>query len=172
MYQAAGNLEPPAHAARESLCLRAAPLCEVNGLQHIVDVLDAFAPGDAVELGVDAQVFLDGEIGVAGERLGNDADHAANRIRIFGHVMASNKGMAAGERNQRGHHTDERAFARAVGAEQTEDFAIGHGKADILDRFKRAVALDGVLNRDGGLAAGRFDCVRRAHCFTSLFLGM
>ena len=48
--------------------------------------------GDAVKLGVDAQVLFDGEVGVAGEGLRNDADHAANGIGILGHVVAGDNG--------------------------------------------------------------------------------
>ena len=51
-----------------------------------------WARGHAVELGVDAQVLFDGEIGIAGERLGNDADHAAHGVGLFGHVVAGNDG--------------------------------------------------------------------------------
>ena len=52
------------------------------------------ALGAPLELGVDAQVLFDGEIGIAGECLGNDADHAANRVGIFGHVVAGDDGLA------------------------------------------------------------------------------
>ncbi len=48
--------------------------------------------GNAVELGVDAQVLFDGEIGVAGEGLGNDADHAADGIGILGDIVAGDDG--------------------------------------------------------------------------------
>ena len=63
--------------------------------------------------------------------------------------------LPAGDRNERGHHADERALARAVGAEQAEDLAVGDREAHALDGFKVAVALDDVLDRNGGVA-GRF----------------
>ncbi len=124
--QAAGDFNAAAHSAGECLHLRAAPLDQVDGFEHFGDVLFALGPGDAVELGVDAQVLFDGEVGIAGERLGNDADHAANRVGLFGHIVAGDDGAAGGDRNERGHHADERAFACAVGAEQTEDLAVGN----------------------------------------------
>ena len=142
---------PAPHSAGERLDLRAAPLDQVDSFEHVVDVLLALGLGDAVELGVDAEVLFDGEVGVAGERLGNDADHAANRIGILGHIVAGDDGLAAGEGNQRGHHADQRALARAVGAEQAEDLALGDREADALDGFKVAVALDDVLDRNGRL---------------------
>ena len=50
----------------------------------------------------------------------------------------------AGEGNKRRHHANESALAGAVGTEQAEDFAVGHGKVDAFDGFKRAVTLDGM----------------------------
>jgi hypothetical protein len=50
----------------------------------------------------------------------------AHRIGVFGHIVAGDDGVAAGEGNQRGHHADQRAFACAVGPEQAEDFALGN----------------------------------------------
>ena len=62
VHQAARDFEPPPHAAGERLGLRVAPLGQVDGLQHFGDVLLALRARNAVELGVDAQVFFDGEI--------------------------------------------------------------------------------------------------------------
>ena len=39
--------------------------------------------GNVVELGVNAEIFFDGQIEIAGERLGNHADGAAHRIGIL-----------------------------------------------------------------------------------------
>ena len=138
-----------AHSAGERLDLRAAPLGEVNGFENFGDVFLALGLGDAVELGVDAEVLFDGEVGVAGQGLGNDADHAAHRVGLFGHIVSGDDGLAGGERDERGHHADEGALAGAVGAEKAEDFALGNRKADVLDRFEVAVALEDVVDFDG-----------------------
>ena len=175
VHQAARNLHPAAHSAGERLDLRAAPLGQVNGFQHFVDVLLALGPGHAVELGVDAQVLFDGEVGIAGERLGNHADHAPHRIRFLGHIVAGDDRFAAGDRNQRGHHADQRALACAVRPQQAEDFAVGHREAHVLDRFKVAIALDDRSPPRSpalGLSAPVAPVCTAAHCFTSLFLGM
>ena len=103
----------------------------------------------AVELGVDRQVLFDGQILVAGQRLRNHADHAPHVVRILAHVVPGHDGLARGDRNQRGHHADERALARAVRPQQAEDLALGHAEVHVLHRFKVAVALDDVLHRDG-----------------------
>ena len=124
--QAAGDFEAAAHSAGEGFGLRVAPLCQVDRFQNLGDVFFALGSGDAVELGVDAQVFFDGEVWVAGERLGNDADHAADRVWVLGNVVAADDGRAGGNGDEGGHHADQGAFACAVGAEQAEDFAVGN----------------------------------------------
>ena len=117
---------------------------------------------------------------IAGQRLGNDADHAAHRVGIFAHIVAGDNGLAAGDRDQRRHHADERAFAGAVGAEQAEDLAVGHREGDALHGFKVAVALDDVFDRNRMRALCRAcgpTCwietgSAARHCFTSLLFGM
>ena len=61
--QAAGNLDAAAHASGKGLDLRAAPFDQVHGFKHVVYILLALDLGNTVELGVDAEVFFDGEIG-------------------------------------------------------------------------------------------------------------
>jgi hypothetical protein len=76
--------------------------------------------------------------------------------------MASDNSAAGCERNQRGHHADERAFTRAIGAQKPEYFTLGYRKADVFDGFKLSVSLKDILNRN------RWG----AHCFTSLVFGI
>ena len=94
MHEAARDLEPPPHAAGKGFGLRVAPLYQVNSLKHFVDILLALGARNAVELGIDHQVFLEGEVLVTGQRLGNDTDHAAHIVRIFDHVVPSDDGFA------------------------------------------------------------------------------
>ncbi len=156
VYQAARDFEPPPHATGESFGLCIAPLDQVNCFKYVGNVLCPLGSGNAVKLGVDAQVFFNGQVRIAGQRLGNDADHTTHVVRIFRHIVSGNGGLAAGEWNKRGHHADKRALAGAVRAEQAKDFAIGHREAHILDRFKCAVTLDRMFHLDGRrpIAAG------------------
>ncbi len=160
VHQPAGNFEPAAHSAGERLGLRIAPLGQVDGFQHVVDVLFSLGPGYAVELGVDAQVLFDRQILVAGHRLRNDADHAAHLIRILGHIVAADDRLARGHGNQRGHHADERALAGAVGPEQAEDLAFGDAEVHVLDGFKSAVALHRCAPPQWPRARGESVCTR------------
>ena len=81
--QAARDFNAAAHSAGKRLDLRAAPLDQIDGLENVMDVLNALGFGNAVELGVDTEVLFDRKIGVTGERLRNDADHAAHRVWIL-----------------------------------------------------------------------------------------
>src|SRR5208337_1572090 len=54
--QAAGNFKTAAHSAGESLGLRAAPLDEVDGFEDFLNILFALHFGNAVELGINAEV--------------------------------------------------------------------------------------------------------------------
>ena len=94
VHQAARDLKPPPHAAGKRFGLRVAPLDEVDGLEHFLDVLLALGARNAVELGVDDQILFEGQILIAGERLGNDADHAPHVVGILAHVVAGDDGLA------------------------------------------------------------------------------
>src|SRR6185437_7477075 len=120
------------HPAGERFGLRAAPLEQVHGLKHFCDILLAHAARNAVKLGVDEQVFFDGEVRVAGERLRNHTDLAAHRIGIFAHVAAAHGGFAGRDWDERSHHADERALAGAVRSEEAEDFPLADAEADAL----------------------------------------
>ena len=170
------------HTTGESLGGSTSPLDEVDGFQDFIHVLFALTARNAVELGVDEQVFVDGKIGVARESLRYDAYHAADSVGILYNVVAANDRVTRCDRDERGHHADQRAFARAIWTEQSKDFAFGHFEADTLDRFKIAVAFYDLVHFDGGgggAAAVRVNCrgqsLRtvcgvRAHGFTILLL--
>ena len=162
VHQPARDLKPPPHAARKRLGLRVAPLGQVHGLEHLGDILLALRARHAVELGVDAQVLLDRQVLVAGERLRNHADHPPHIVRILCHVVAGYDSFSRSDRNERGHHADERALSGSVWPQQAEDLALGHAEAHVLYRFKVAVALYDVLHRDRNRARRTVAVRRRA----------
>lgn len=51
-------------------------------------------------------------------------------------MLAHDHDMAATGLGQTGKHADEGSFARAIGAEQTEELALGNVQAHILERLK------------------------------------
>ena len=80
------------------------------------------------------------------------------------------RATARGDRG--GEDADGRRLARAVGAEQAEDFATAHVEADAFDRLDAAgVDLAQVAHLDGRVVLGRFAVPLRrcaAHDFASV----
>ena len=104
---------------------------------------------DVVELGVDIQIFFDGQIEVAGQRLGNYADRPANAVGVFAHVVSANAGRSGGDRDERGHHADQRGFPRAVRTQQAKDFFFLHVEGNVIDGGEVAVLFDDMVHLDG-----------------------
>ena len=71
------------------------PFGQIHEFQQLVDSRLPLLRGNIVELGVDAQIFLDGEIEVTGQRLGNHADSTSRRIRILADIVAGNASPSA-----------------------------------------------------------------------------
>ena len=145
---------------------RIPPLEQIDCFQQIVDIALALLFGNLIELGIDGEIFFDGEIDVAGKRLGNDADGSPDRIGFAGDVMAGDDCLPAGDGQQRGHHADECALAGAIWPQQAEDLPFGNLEVDAGDGFEITVTLDNVVdnNRRLGLAG--------THCATSLSFGI
>jgi hypothetical protein len=126
VHQAAGDLDAAPHAAGEIHHLFVAPLGEVHGFEQLVDQLLALRARHAVELREDDQVLFDAQLGVARHRLRDHADGAAHAVGLLGDVESADAGHAAGRRQQRRQHADQRRLAGAVRSEQAEDFALLH----------------------------------------------
>ena len=97
------------------------------------------------------------EIEVAGQRLGNHADGAAHGIGIFADVMSGNPGRTSSDRNERGHHADQRGFARSIWPQQAEDFFFLHVEGNVIHGGELAVLLDDMVDFDGVARIGRSD---------------
>ena len=89
-----------------------------------------------------------------------------NRIRLFRNIMSGNDRFAAGDRNERCHHADERALTRAIGSEQAEDLSVAHVEGYVAHGFEVAVALYDVFDGD------RRSWCAGVHGFTSLSFGI
>src|SRR5581483_6878487 len=163
VHQSACDLQSPAHAAGESLSLRPAPLAEVHCLEQFVNIALAVFGRNPVQLGVNAEIFLQCQVEIAGHRLGDHANGASCRVRFLAHVVAGNARRAAGDLQQRGHHADQRALAGAVGSKQSENFALFYAKGNVVYGGEVAVPFGDVLDLDGG----RTMAVRRDEVISS-----
>ena len=66
----------------------------------------------------------------------------AHHLRLLHDVEPAHGGATAFERQQRGQDPDGRGLARAVGAEQADELALGHLEVDAGERGEVAEALD------------------------------
>ena len=154
MHQAARDLQAPSHAAGVGLDLLVTAVPEVDHLEHLTHPGRDGAGVDAVELGVEAEVLLGGEVAVERRVLEHEADVPADVVALAGDVEAAHAGGAGGGPRQRAEHVDRRALAGAVGAEEAEDLAGSDGERDAADGLDLAVGLDEVLDLDGGWSGG------------------
>jgi hypothetical protein len=80
-----------------------------------------------VDLALKAQVLDAGGLAVDARALADAADRPPHGARIAQHVVARDAGGAGVGPRQRGEDPDGGGLAGAVGAEQAEDRARGHG---------------------------------------------
>src|ERR1700728_337974 len=110
-------------------------------------------PGvEPVEHGVQPDVLLGGQVEVERRLLEHHAEFPADLALLHGQVQAGDPDPARGRGQGRGEHRHRGRLPRAVGPEQAEQLALGHGEADPVDGVARGapVALDQVIDRDRG----------------------
>ena len=106
----------------------------------------------AVQLGVEAQVLLGGQVAVERRVLEDEPDAAAHGVALAHDVVAGDARAAAVGRQQRAEHRDRRRLAGAVGAEEAERLAGGDVEVDAAHRLDVAEALDQPAHLDGEVA--------------------
>src|SRR6202030_2031388 len=148
VYKPARHLNPAPHAAREGMHLSIAPFRQAYDLEQLFNrwpSLIAFYP---VKFGIDAQIFLDGELRIAGHRLRNYPDLKPCPVGRESHVLAEDDNTAAADREQSRDHANQRALSGAIRAEQAESFAGINAKGDVVNSRKAAEFLTDVFNDD------------------------
>ena len=154
VHQAAGDLQAPSHAAGVRLHRRVTAVPEVDHLEHLAHPRRDDLGVDAVELGVQAEVLLGGEVAVERRVLEHEADVPADGVALADDVEAAHAGGTGRGPGERAQHVDRRALAGAVGAEEAEDLAASDGERDTADGLDLAVGLDECLDLDGGWGEG------------------
>ena len=149
MHEGAGDEQPPAHAAREPVHARVAPVAQVGEVERPVDRGAALGARDAVEVGEDEQVLLGGQRDVEVVELRDDAALRARRLRVAGQHVAEDLELALVGDRLRGEHLHRRRLARAVGAEQADARPLGDVEVEAGDGGDLPVALDDAAQADG-----------------------
>ncbi len=117
-----------------------------------------------MEVGVEVEVLLNGEVLVEPELLRHVADAVLHRLRVAGDVDAEHVEVAAVGRQQPGDQADERRLAGAVGADQRRQPAVLDGERDVVERRDGLAglaleALADVAAGDGGTGGVHFAAV-------------
>src|SRR5205823_13029202 len=98
------------------------------------------AAAQAVEMAVVAEIFLGGELFVERWGLEDDGNLGAEGAGVAGELEIQHAHAAVLRWDQRGEDAEEGGFARAVGAEEGEDFAL--------------VDVEGEVGEGGAIAVG------------------
>jgi hypothetical protein len=141
VQEAPRDLEPPAHAAGERLDPSGAALPQTHHLQHLADAVRDPRLGHPVQLGVEAQVLLGGQVGVERRVLEHETDVAPHVGALADDVVAGDERRAGGRHGERAQHLDRGRLAGAVRAEEAEDLARLDRERDRIHGGQFAVAL-------------------------------
>jgi hypothetical protein len=153
VQEAARDLQASAHAAREGHHRRAAALPQPDHLEHLAHPAGDERGVDAVELGVQAQVLLGGEVAVERRVLEDEADVAPDVVALAHDVVAGDARAARRRLGQRAQHVDGGRLPGAVGPEEAEDLPGRHLEADTAHGLDLAKGLAQVVDLD---RQGRF----------------
>src|SRR6266498_4052256 len=153
--QAARDLQAALHPAREGAHLAAAPLTEPDQVQDLVQAGGHGVARDPVQLGVEAQVLLGGEVVVQGGVLEDQADAPPHLGLALDHVEAGHAGAPRARPQQRAQHRDGGRLAGAVGPQEPEGLAGRDAEAHAADGLDLVEPRDQALGLDGGGAVGR-----------------
>src|SRR5215216_3023865 len=119
--------------------------------QHLLAAGGRGGPVDAVQLPVELEVLLGGQVGVQGRLLEDQADVAPDLVALAGHVEAGHRGRPGGGVDERAQDLDGGRLAGPVGPEEPEGLAGGHVQVDATHRLDRLVALDQAADRHRSL---------------------
>ena len=97
--------------------------------------------GDAVQTGVEVEIFLDAEVFVEPETLRHVGDAILNLLRLARHVDAVDRQRSGVRPHQAGDEPDQRGLAGAVGTDQRGERAVRHLDRDIVERHDDVAGL-------------------------------
>ena len=150
VQQHAGQAEPLGHAAGEAGDEGVALVAQVDQVEHVVADLAALRPLDAIGGGEELQVLDHLHVVVDAEEVGHVADQAADFLGMGVDRVAADAGLAPGGLQERGQDPHGGRLARAVGADEAEQVALGQLEGEVIDGVQLAVDFGEVLGLDHG----------------------
>jgi hypothetical protein len=139
-HQRAGQAELLLHAAGELAGRPRREAREVGHLEHAGEALAAHILRHAVEVGVEVEVLLHAQVFVEAEALWHVADAVLHGLRLARDVVTEDVQGSLVDREQPGHHPQQRRLAGAVGADQRGELAFAHGHRHAVDGLHRRLA--------------------------------
>ncbi len=130
---------------RDDLALHVPQIAEV---EHVRDALLQAAAGDFLQRPPVGQILAHAHVGVEGGVFGQVADVLPGAQGIRKDIITSHFRATGRRRQVAGQHLHRGAFARAIGAEKADDFALGDFETDLVHRRHAAIALGKVFNFD------------------------
>ena len=119
-------------------------LADAEKIGEFLDALDHFFPrrrADAVGSREEIQIFMDGDVAMPRQRVGDVTDEAMSLVRFLDDGDVVEKDIAAAGFVERGDDAHGGAFAGAVGSDEADDFAGREGKRDVVHRPRAAIVL-------------------------------
>src|SRR5580658_1120356 len=141
VQQAAGDFQPALHPAGVGGHRAGPPVPQPDHLEHLPQPGRERRLGHPVQVGVEAQVLLPGQVVVQGGLLEHQADVAAHGVPLPDHVVTRDPGGTRGGIRQGAQNLDRGGLAGAVRTEKPEGLADGDLEVDAADGLDLAVLL-------------------------------
>ena len=166
MCDAAGNVEAARQATRELAGAELGKVAQADKVDRLVHERAAALAVADVEAAKIVDVLTHGELVEHRHLLWDHADAAFEVVTRGRHGLAEQLDGAFVVGEQLQNAVDGRGLARAVGAEQSKDFAGGDAQVKVVERDKIVIALDEVFDVDDVcheaallLIVARYDCI-------------
>src|SRR5208337_5223575 len=108
VHKAAGDFEPPSHAARVRLHLPAGRVLKAYEVEQLRGPVLGDAPGNPVEVGAEHDVLPPSQVLVRSVLLRDYADRRPYIVGMTGDVVTADRCRAGGRSQKRGEHLDRR----------------------------------------------------------------
>ena len=144
VHERPGDGDALGHAARERAHPIEPAMFEPHGIEKLYHAV--LRVGHAVELRVQKQVLLGGEVGVEHRVVRDEPDGLAHALGLLLHVDARERHRSLRGPRQRGEHAQKRGLARAVGPEHREERALRQRERHVVDGLAAAERLRQVID--------------------------
>jgi hypothetical protein len=152
MHQRAGQCQPLLETQRQFSGIHGQERLQGKYPHHIGYRCLLARTGQAVDAGEKLQVLRHAEVAVQGKFLRHIADLLPCLAGGFFQVQPHHPRLATADRQQAAHHLEGGGFARAIGAEQAEDFATADTEIHMIGGDKIAKTAGELFGHDDGVS--------------------